>query len=188
MTLRSDSERWFVACWPAIVTLLLGWFLFLNAASKERTVLNRRIENQGSIADQRKLLVLAKEELAAVHQEQARLREEISNQRLSFDRGLAMRRISVLCEELDLQISQTKADTSANLLPIALKNSIAKQPAPSDAAPQVWCVELSGSYSSVLKLLKGIASTSPLMVPLNLTMETDPKERLQPSWKLYVWL
>lgn len=188
MTLRSDSERWFVACWPAIITLLAGWFLFLDSVAKERRDLSRRIGNQGPIENQRALLASANEDLAAVTRDMERLAKEIEEKRLGFDRGVAMRRVSLLCEELKLQIGEVKTDTSAKHVPVALRQAVAKLPNKDGSPPQVWHVQLEGSFPSVMKLLQSLASSSPMMVPLNLTMESDPKERRQPVWNLYLWL
>ena len=188
MTPRSDSERWFIATWPAILTFLLGWFIFIAPSARERSDLSKRIRNQGTIGQQREQLAAAESELAAVKHEQETLRREIDERRVEFDRGLAMRRISALCGELDLQITKASEDKSTVRLPVALKKSITATHPSRNTAPQVWCVELSGSYSSVLGLLQGLASSAPLVVPLNLAMETDPKERLAPTWKLYIWL
>lgn len=188
MTLRTDSERWFVACWPAILTLLLGWFLFLGGAAKERRDLSRRIDNQGPLDNQRALLDGARAELALVNQEKDRLAAEIEKSRVSFDRSTSMRKVSLLCDELKLQIGEVKPETSANLVPAALKKATAGIPSQDGSASQLWCIELTGTYPAVTKLLKSLASNPPMTIPVNLTMKCDARERKPPVWNLYLLL
>lgn len=188
MTLRSDSERWFVACWPAILTLLAGWFLFVGGAARERRELARRMDNQGSVENQRALLESARGELALIGREKERLEAELATGRLAFDRGTAMRKVSLLCQELRLQIGEVKPEPSANLMPVSLQHATAGIPSMDGAAAQVWRVELTGSYPSVTKLLKSLAANPPMSIPLSLTMTCDPKERKPPVWNLYLLL
>ncbi len=188
MTLKSNTDRWLAASLPAIIILLLGWFLFLNSASKERSLLVRRLENMGDLAGKRQLTEAARQDLADLNDELSRLRAKLDSDRIGFDRSLAMRRISMLCETHGLQIGQTSVEKGANRLPPALKAAETNFTTADGQPPQVWRVELAGSYPAVTRLLMDLASTAPMLVPLNLTMEADPKERRPPTWNLYVWL
>ena len=99
-----------------------------------------------------------------------------------------MRRVSALCDELHIQIGQTVMEPNSTKLPVALKTAAIKFGPENGTTPQVWCIEVAGSYASVVKLLQSMATSSPMIVPLNLTMVCDPKELRFPVWNLYVWL
>lgn len=188
MTLKSDTDRWLAAALPAILILLLGWFVFLHPLSNERNLLARRLENMGGLAGKRNASELARRDLSDLNAELSRLQADLDSLRIGFDRSLAMRRISALCETHGLQIGQTSVEKGANRLPPALKSVESKFSTVDGKPPEVWRVELAGSYPAVTRLLMDLASTAPMLVPLNLTMEADPKERRQPTWNLYLWL
>lgn len=188
MTLNSDTDRWLAASLPATLILLLGWFVFLNPVFKERSLLKRRVENMGDPAAKRNMAATARQDLADLNAEASRLRAKLDGGRIGFDRSHAMRRISMLCETHGLQIAQTSVEKDGNRLPAALKAVETKFTTADGQPPQVWRLELAGSYPAVTRLLMDLASTVPMLVPLNVTMETDPKERQLPKWSLYVWL
>ncbi len=188
MTLKSDSDRWIAATLPAILVFLSGWFLFLRNDSKERDLLERRIVNMGDLGAKHLLTESAKRDLADLAGEKSRLRENLDAEKLGFDRSLAMSRISALCEANGLQIGQTSIEQGSNRLPVSLKAVESKFTTSDGQPPQVWRLELAGSYPAVTRLLMDLASSAPMMVPLNFTMEADPKERRYPTWNLYIWL
>jgi hypothetical protein len=188
MTLRTDSERRLAAALPALLTLLLGWSLFLGSVSKEERLLRQRVKNLGSIRDVGTQVEQARIDLVALNGEAETLRGQLADGALTFDRNTAMRRISMFCEEHRIQIRQTAVETSSSKLPTALRQSQPGLRGEDGMPPQVWRIELAASYGAMLRLLQDLSTTSAAIVPLNLTMDSDPKERLQPVWKLYVWL
>ncbi len=188
MTLRSDSDRWLAAALPAIAILLSGWLFLLKAASAEERLLRRRIENQGSLTSRQAQIESARADLESLVSEAETLRTKTGGERPIFDRSQSLRRISVLCDALGIRIGATERDKGGSRLPAAIASAVPAMVSGDPDAPQVWRIEISGPYPSVVKLLQDLASSSPVLVPLNLTMEGDPKERLMPVWNLYVLL
>jgi hypothetical protein len=103
-----------------------------------------------------------------------------------FDRNSAMQQVSLLCAAHELSLDKSALETGAQLSP-ALKDA-APALASGGLAPQVWRIELSGAYPNVVKLLEGLQKSKPLIVPLNLTMQTGKTERQPASWVLTLWL
>ncbi len=181
MTVR---DKWLAAALPALVTLLAGWIFFLRPAGRELAALRQRVENQGPL--RQALVISAKAERLNLEKAVAEKRGTSSAETCAFDRNAAMQQISLLCAAHGLSLNGT-APEPAGKLPPALQEAAAAL-SRGGTAPQVWRVELNGSYPAVVKLLEGLGKTNPLIVPLNLSMEAGKNERKPAKWVISLWL
>ena len=189
MSNLSTRDRWLSAALPALVILLVGWVYFLRPAAKETSLLARRVEGQGSLQAQQDRISRARASQAELQQTVARLRDAPPPAGAVFNRNLAMQHISQLCETHLLTLTATKAELGDGRLPAALKTAALSLPTTAGATPpQVWRIELAGSYGNVLKMLEGLKKAEALIVPLSLSMQTDPRERKPATWTMTLWL
>lgn len=183
MTLR---DRWLACAIPAMLTLLLGWLIVLRPAAREVASLQQRVRTQGSLASHQALLAGAQADRAELEKAIADKRALPVGEGSVFDRNRAMQEVSLLCEEHHVKLEKSALDSSAQLPP-TLKDALPAF-ATGGTRPQVWRLEVSGTYPNVVKLLDGLQKTKPLIVPLNLSMRSGKSERYPATWKLTLWL
>ena len=186
MSAMTQRDKWLAAALPALLTLLIGWLFFLRPAGREIASLRQRVQNQGTL-EARKALV------ANAQADRADLENAITSKRATpvdaesvFDRNWALQQVSLLCAAHGLSLNKSAAEPGAQLSP-TLKDALHALTA-TDATPQVWRLELSGAYPNVVKLLEGLQKSKPLIVPLNLSMQTGKTERQPSIWVLTLWL
>lgn len=185
MTIR---DKWLAAALPALVTLLVGWLFFLRPAAREITNLRQRMENQGPLSAQQALVAQAQAERADLEHAIANRRIAPAMEESVFDRNSAMQQVSLLCATNGLSLNAI-APEHGEKLPPALQAATTSMTLTANATPpQVWRIELSGSYPAVVKLLDGLQRAKPLIVPLNLSMEVGKNERIPAKWVLTLWL
>lgn len=187
MTTLTTRDRWLAAMLPAMLTLLIGWFFFLRPAQKEVNSLRQRVENQGPASARQPLVTRAQAEAAAVAKSIADLREAQPAGAV-FDRNWAMQQASLLCAAHGLSLNSSSLEAGGRLPPALQESTAALLRAPGSTPPQVWRLELTGSYPGIVNLLGGLAKTEPLIIPLNLSMEADKNERRPSRWVLTLWL
>lgn len=189
MSTLPTRDRWLAAALPALVVLLAGWVFYIRPAAKEASLLERRVENQGSLQARQDMVSRARAEQSQLESAVARLREAPPPVGAVFNRNLAMQHISRLCETNLLSLSETKLEPGDGKLPAALKTAALLLTKNSGGTPpQVWRIEMSGSYSNVMKLLDGLQQANALIVPLNLSMQADKNERKPATWAMTLWL
>ena len=187
MSSLTDRDKWLAACLPALITLLLGWLFFLRPAERALSNLRQRVENQGSLGA-RKALVANAEAI------RAELEKAIADKRSApveegvFDRNSAMQHVSLLCAESGLSLNATTHDRSSRLPPSLQEAISALTRTPNTTPPQLWRIDLSGTYPSMVKLLAGLQKSKPLIVPLSVSMQTNKNERKPVTWTLTLWL
>ena len=184
LTLR---DKWLAAALPAMLVLLCGWIFFLRPANRDLVKLRQRVENQGPLIARQALVVRAQTdrddlEKATADQRSAPVEEGV------FDRNFAMQQVSQLCAEHGLSLNATVLEPAGKLPPALQEAASALSRVANATPPQVWRIELSGSYPGMVKLLGGLQKTKPLIVPLNLSMEADKNERKPAKWVLTLWL
>lgn len=186
MNTMNSRDKWLAAALPAMLTLLLGWLIWLRPAGREVGQLRQRVRNQGTRDSQQTLLAVAQATRSELEKTLSDKRGAIPNDQSVFDRNWAMQQVSVLCDANSLSLEKSTAETAAPLSP-ALKEAL---PAVTrnGTPPQVWRLELSGSYPNVVKLLDGLRKAKPLIIPLNLSMQTGKTERHPTKWVLTLWL
>lgn len=189
MSTLPTRDRWLGAALPALIVFLAGWVWILRPAAKDVSLLERRVQNQGPLQSRHELVALARAGQAELEKSVGRLREVSPPLSSVFNHNLAMQTLSQLCESHHLSLDKTQLEPGDGKLPPALKStalSLAKQPG--GTPPQVWRLELSGSYSGVLKLLAGIQNAEALIVPLSISMQTAKNNRLPAAWTITLWL
>lgn len=188
MNALTIRDKWLAAALPALVTLLGGWFFFIRPANRELASLRQRVENQGPLSARQLLAAQAQADRADLEKIIAEKRASQSEDEGVFDRNWALQQVSVLCATLGLSLNATAPEPAGKLPPALQDATAAFLRLPNSTPPQVWRIELSGSYSSVLKLLEGLQKSKPLIVPLNLSMQVDKNERKPATWVLTLWL
>lgn len=186
MSTLATRDRWLAAALPALVTLLGGWLFFLRPAAREVATLRQRVENQGPPAARQALAARAQAERADLEKALAEKRATPAGEDGVFDRNWAMQQVSLLCSAHGLSLDSTAPEPGGKLPP-ALHEATAAL-GRKGTPPQVWRIELSGSFPGVVKLLDGLQKAKPLIVPLNLSMETGRNERHPAKWVLALWL
>jgi hypothetical protein len=187
MSAMSIRDKWLAAALPAMVTLLLGWLIFLRPAQRETATLRQRVINQGPISARQALVTRAQAERADLEQTLAERRTAPREEDGVFDRNWAMQQVSLLCATHGLSLNATALESGAKLPP-ALQEATAALQRGGGTSPQVWRIEVSGAYASVVRLLVGLQKTQPLIVPLNLSMKAGRTERQPALWTLSLWL
>lgn len=185
MSFRATLNQWLGAALPAMVTLLIGWLLLLRPALNETSLLRRRLETLDKPGTQRQFLAQAQAEHASLEQD-IQAKQLTLTEQVVFDRNQALQNISQLCEACDLSLAKSHPDP-ATQPPLALKEAFAAR-APDSPLPQVWRLELYGSYPNVVKLLSGVQRITPLVVPLNVSMQPGKNGRPPAKWILTLWL
>ena len=185
----SLRDRWLAAALPALVILLVGWVFYLRPAEKAISLLAQRVENQGSLQAKQDMISLARNQQASLETTVAQLRDARPPAGVVFNRNLAMQQISRECDAHGLSLTETKLNPSDAQLPAALRTAaLSLNHPPGATLPQIWQIELTGTYGNVMKLLGGLQDADALIVPLNLSMTTDKRERKPTSWTLTLWL
>ncbi len=188
MTQRTTREKWILAALPALGTLFIGWTFFLSPANHVIETMRARVEKQGPVSARLMQVARVKEDCDILAKAAAGKRAAAAEQGMRFDRNHAMQQISLLCAQQGLSLNTTAADTGGKLPPPLQDAAAATLAGEGATAPQLWRLELSGPYGSVVKLLEGLREAQPLIVPLNLSMETGKKERQPAKWVLTLWL
>jgi len=186
MTTYLPRDRWLAATLPALLTLLIGWLAFIRPASNENAKILQRVESQGPLEARKALVTRAQADREVLEKSIAAKRGNSASDESVFDRNWAMQQISLLCGVHGLSLEKSAPDPAAQLSP-ALKDALPAFSA-RGTAPQVWRLEFSGAYPNVVKLLDGLQQAKPLVVPLNLSMQTGKSERRPASWVLTLWL
>ena len=187
---KSIREKWLLAVLPALLTVIIGWGLFYHPTDLEN--LRKRVESQGPLSAKQGLVTRAQVESLTVKKSITARRDALAAETTVFDRNRAMEAVSELCAVHGLSLNATKLETSGKL-PQALQEAIpAITHSLAATPPQVWRIELSGTYGNVEKLLAGLQQSQPLIVPLSVSMDTrlqDKEKRRQPlKWVLTLWL
>ncbi len=186
MTAMSTRDKWIVATLLPVFTLFIGALVFLRPVARQISGLDQRVQNQGFLAARQALVAAAREENSRLEKAIAEKRRTPGGEDGVFDRNWAMQQVSQLCDANGLSLDKSSPDPAAQLSP-ALKEAL-----PAFAAggtpPQVWRLEFSGAYPNVVKLLAGLQKAKPLIVPLNLSMQSGKTERQPASWVLTLWL
>jgi hypothetical protein len=184
----SIRDKWLAAVLPALVTLLAGWIFFLRPASRELAGLRQRVENQGPLSARQTLLLSARTERLNLEKMIAIKRAAAAGEAGAFDRNGAMQQVSRLCAAHNLSLNAAAPEPGGKL-PRALQEAAAALSRMEDGVPpQVWRIELDGSYPGVVRLLEALGKTKPLIVPLNLSMEAGKNERNPAKWTISLWL
>jgi hypothetical protein len=188
MNALTTRDKWLAAALPALVTLLGGWIFVTRPATRELASLRQRVENQGPLIARQALVAGAQADRADLEKVIAEKRTESTEHEGVFDRNWALQQVSRLCAAHGLSLNATAPEPGGKLPPALQEASTAYLRVPNAAPPQVWRIELSGSYPGVLKLLEGLQNSKPLIVPLNLSMQADKNERKPATWVLTLWL
>lgn len=186
MSVMTARDKWLTAAIPALLTLLIGWLVYLRPAGREVSQLRQRVVNQGSLETRKAQVTGAQADLEELQKSIAAKRAEPAAEGSFFDRNWAMQQISLLCEAHGLGLEKASPDQGAPLAPL-LRESLPALGS-TGTTPQVWRVELSGSYPAVVKLLAGLEKAKPLIVPLNISMQSGKTERHPSFWVLTLWL
>lgn len=183
----TTRDKWLAAFLPALVLLLVGWFVFLRPANRTLAGLRQRVENQGPLSHRQAQAARAQAERADLEKTLAALRQPAPAESAVFDRNAALQQVSELCAKHGLGLNGTSAEAGGKLPP-TLQTAAAGLAKAGTTPPQVWRIELSGTYPGVQKLVEGLQQTKPLIVPLNLSMTVDKNERRPAHWVLTLWL
>jgi hypothetical protein len=189
MSTLSTRDRWLAATVPALVILLIGWIYYLRPAGRETALLKRQVEGQGPLEDQLDRVALARSGLEELEKTVAKLRTVRPPATAVFNRNLAMQQISKLCQTHTLSLVGTNPEASDGRLSPALKSAaLALTQHGTTTPPEVWRIDLTGSYSNVVKMLEGLKNAEALIIPLSISMKADPRERKSTCWTMTLWL
>ncbi|RYD82788.1 MAG: hypothetical protein EOP84_08900 [Verrucomicrobiaceae bacterium] len=188
MAQLTTRDKWLAAALPAMVTLLAGWLFVTRPAGRELSILRQRVESQGPLATQLALVVRAQEERSDLEKLITEKRNAVPEDEAVFNHNLALQQVSVLCATHGLSLNSTLPETGGRLSSPLEEASVSLRRAPNATQPQVWRIELSGHYPSILKLLQDLQRTKPLIVPLNLSMQANKNVRKPATWVLTLWL
>lgn len=187
MSTLTKRDRWLVSSLPALVLFLAGWIFHLRPEERELESLRNRIQNQGPLETRKTAATMAHLQCGGLQ----KLIEEKRADRSSsgtFNRNLAIRQVSQLCSTHGLSLDDSRSDSSSGL-PQELRDALpAIDNQQNFTEPQVWRIEMSGEYVSMLGLLEDLNRTKTLIVPLSLSMNTDANELLPAKWTLTLWL
>lgn len=189
MSTLSTRDRWLAATLPALVILLGGGLYYLRPAGKEIALLKRQVEGLGSLDDQLDRVALARTGQAKMEETVAKLRNIRPPATAVFNRNLAMQQLSKLCQAHTLSLAGTNLEAGDGRLPPALKSAaLTLTQHGGTTPPEVWRIDLTGSYGNVVKMLEGLENAEALIIPLGVSMKTDPRERKPTCWTLTLWL
>jgi hypothetical protein len=188
MSSLTARDKWLAACLPAFVTLLFGWLFFLRPSERSLSNLRQRVENQGPLSARQALVVNTQAMRADLEKAIADKRSAPAEEGGVFDRNSAMQQVSLLCAANGLSLNATSHERGGRLPPALQEATAALTRAPNTAPPQIWRIELSGTYPDMVKLLAGLQKSKPLIVPLSVSMQTGKNERKPATWILTLWL
>lgn len=188
MNTMTARDKWLAAALPALLTLLIGWFFFFRPAGRETNGLRQRVENQGPLSARQALVAMAQKEREDLEKAVADRRNTPATEVGVFDRNSAMQQVSLLCDANGLSLNATALEPGGKLPPALQEATVALTRTANATPPQVWRIELSGGYPSIVKLLDGFQRAKPVIVPLNLSMESGKNERIPAKWVLTLWL
>lgn len=206
----TSRDRWLAAFIPAMVILLAGWYFFLRPASRQVTQLRQSVEKQGSLSLKLAQAQSGQAEGVRLQSAIASMRSAAAGQTQSavsanpavqsglpapspletgvFDRNSALQQVSILSALYGMTLDGTSSELGGRLPPSLQDATSALSLSARAVPPQVWRIELSGSYPSMVRLLEGLQKATPLIVPLNLSMVSDKNERKPLRWVLTLWL
>jgi hypothetical protein len=184
----SSRDKWMCAVLPALLTAIICQTAFTHPLQRENDALAGQIRAPGSLPMRQAELRQLESDHAQIVEAVAQKRKALSAAGAGFNRTVALQQISKLCEQNHLALVSSAPDASTKLPPpIAEAAKVLVTERDTDA-PQIWRLELRGSYGDFLQFLNGLGAVPPLIVPLNLSMQPDPNEDHPISWSLTVWM
>lgn len=192
MTSLTERDKWLAAALPAMLTLLLGWLVFLRPAWRETSLIRQRVQNQGPLSTRQAQVAAVQVENAAIERALADTDEpkdpDAEPAVTLFDRNWALQYIALFSARHGLSLNETSLEIAAALPPALQQTAALLTKLPGGQRPQVWRLELTGNYPAMVKLLEDLKDVKPLIVPLNISMEAGKTERLPAKWVLTLWL
>lgn len=184
----TTRDRWLAAALPAFVSLLAGWLFILRPGGREINALRLRVEAQGPLSVRQALVAQAQADRAELLKAIAGKRDTVATGGTYFNRNSAMQQVSLLCAAHGLSLDATAPEPGGLLAPALVAAAPAFTRGGDATVPQVWRIEVSGGYPGIVQLLEGLRRAKPLIVPLNLSMETGKTGRIPTKWVLTLWL
>jgi len=187
----TPRDKWMCAVLPALLTGIIFQMALTHPLDRENEGLEKQIKAQGPIAARQSALKQLDAENAQLARIAAEKRKGVqggTEGKPGFDRTVALQQISRLCEDGGLILVSSAPDPSTKL-PATFADTAKILLKPTDSSqPQVWRLEMRGSYGEFLKFLNQLASVPSLVVPLNVGMQPDANEDNPIRWTLTVWL
>lgn len=183
----SPRDKWMCAIIPALLTGLIYQYAFIHPVGVDIESIQKRLDTQGPLAARQAALKQAEADHAQLLHRVADMKKP-GITRLHFNRTAALQQISKLCESGGLTLVSSSPDTAAKLPPsIDQVASLLASPADS-LPPQIWRLELQGSYPAMVEFLDGLGATPTLVVPLNLGLQPNAEDTRPLNWTVSVWL
>lgn len=190
----TPRDKWMCAVLPALLTGIVCQIAFTRPLARESDALAAQIQKQGPLAVRKAALKQAENEHDQLEDIIAAKRKSLAGggaaggSETGFNRTVTLQQISKLCETGGLTLMSSAPEPGAKLPPsVDAAAKVLVKPAEA-SAPQVWRLELRGSYTDMLEFLDGLAAVSSLVVPLTVGMQPDADENNPISWTLSIWL
>lgn len=181
-------EKWLLAVLPAVLLCVGLELASLRTLRRETKTLDQNLANRSLSASPEIQLTAARQGVEDLKISLADSRKRLEQNQAGFDRALALQRVSELAESCGITLLASELDPSAKPLPVLLAASDTLVRRGNATPPQVWKVDLRGSYAAVVALVKKLETSSPLIVPLGAVMTSQTDLRQPLAWQLSLWL
>jgi hypothetical protein len=189
----NPREKWMLVCLPAILTAIVYSWGFARKNGVMLTAARTQLQEVSAQGNGKLNLTRKTQELTRLEdqfdayaerkQAAVKARGDVSGS----NRTVALKRLAAAADSSNLVLIQSSAitDSTAKQRQLAALSKGMEMP-----APQLWRMELCGSYLDMLKMLEELKNADAFVVPVDVKMEPLKDETESPAmkWTLTVWI
>ena len=190
----NPREKWLLVCFPAIFTAIVYSWGFARKNSVALSEARNQLQQVSAQSDAQAALARKTQELSRIEDQYDNYVERKNatpavagaSQNSGANRAAALKLLAAAVDRSDLMLIHSSALTEAT----KLKDITALSKGIDLPAPQLWRLELAGSYLNMLKMLTELKKAETFVVPIDVKMEPMKDETESPAmkWTLTVWI
>ena len=192
----TERDRWICAALPAILTVVLWFFLFARPLGRDGSGLRAELRAQEPPEMRAERFEWAQQEAGPLGEELQALRNSAETaakegaSAADLDSALArraatLRGVSRRCEQSSVTLVRASA-AGGSKTHGAANSKWLEQMHWTDA--ELWQLELQGTYESVLGLLERLSADNLSIIPVGIRMDPAVDEAKPMSWAVSVWI
>ncbi|HYG73963.1 MAG TPA: hypothetical protein VEK08_03065 [Planctomycetota bacterium] len=189
----NPRDKWLLICLPAIFTAIVYSWGFARKNSVALSEARKQLQAVSDQPDAQAALMRKTQELSRLEDQYENYAERKNAARAvpgvphsGANRAAALKVLAAAADKSNLVLLQSSALSEAS----KLKEVAAISKGIDLPAPQLWRLELAGSYLNMLKMLTELKKAETFVVPLEVKMEPLKDETDSPGqkWTLTVWI
>lgn len=170
------------------VVFVIAELVFVKSKRTKVSDLSREMTAKGGSASWQMQLSTAQAQAAGLQADLDELKASFAKANAPLDHAASLKEVSRLCTEGGLALITSAQDAANPLAPSLQAAAPLLATQNHGTAPEMWRIEMQGSYAQMRKLLDALAAAPSLIVPLHLGMKLDEESRAPAVWTLTLWL